>query len=102
MILSESLNCLHSSMSSQRVDVIHKGSMALKMHMKMHQEVLAICMVFMGFVLVKKKHGKLYVDVYKTGPRMVPAEKIFSVQLPESAYSVSEVPVKECAVEISA
>jgi hypothetical protein len=59
----------------------------------MHQEVLAISALFMGFVLVKKKHGKLFVDVYKCGPRMIPAEKRFSTQLPESSYGVSEASV---------
>jgi hypothetical protein len=74
--------------------------MSLKMHIKMHQEVLAMCTLFMGFVLVKKKHGKLFIDVYKTGPRMIPAEKRFSAQLPESSYGVSDVSVLQEVVHI--
>jgi hypothetical protein len=65
------------------------------MHFRMHQEVLAISTLFMGFVLVKKKHGKLFIDVYKSGPRMIPAEKRFSVQLLESSCGVSEASVHQ-------
>jgi hypothetical protein len=78
---------------SHGVDVIHKGSISLKMHIRMHQEVLAISTLFMGFVLAKKKHDKLFIDVYKSGPRMNSAEKRFSVQLPESSCGVSETSV---------
>ncbi|XP_023711134.1 uncharacterized protein LOC111866425 isoform X3 [Cryptotermes secundus] len=73
---------------SHGVDVIHKGSVSLKMHIRMHQEVLAMCTFLMGFVLVKKKHEKLFIDVYKCGSRMIPAEKRYSVQLPQSSYGV--------------
>lgn len=59
----------------------------------MNQKILAMCTLFMGFVLVKKKKGKLYVDVYKTDPKMVRVEKKFSAQLPESACNVSKAPV---------
>lgn len=66
----------------------------------MHQEVLAICTLVMGFALVKKKYGKLFIDVYKSGPRMIPAEKMFSAQLLESSYGVSETLIlQEYAVE---
>jgi hypothetical protein len=49
----------------------------------------------MGFALVKKKHGKLFIDVYKCGSRMNQTEKKFSAQLPESSDSVSEISVLE-------
>lgn len=61
-------------------------SLELKLHMKMHQ-VLALGALNSGFVLVKKKSGKLYVDVYKSGLRMVPVEKKFSVQLPQFVHN---------------
>ncbi|XP_021931783.1 uncharacterized protein LOC110835652 isoform X3 [Zootermopsis nevadensis] len=77
--------CLVSTSGCGGGDAISKGSLALKMHIRMHQKVLAMCSLFMGFVLVKKKKEKLYVDVYKTGPRMVQVEKKVSAQLPESA-----------------
>lgn len=60
-----------------------------------------MCSLFMGFVLVKKKKEKLYVDVYKTGPRMVQVEKKVSAQLPESACNVSKASVQECAFKRS-
>jgi hypothetical protein len=72
------------------------------MHIRMHQEVLAICTLFMGFVLVKKKHGKLFIDVYKCGSRMIPTEKRFSAQLSQSSYGVSEASVlQKYAIERS-
>jgi hypothetical protein len=56
----------------------------------------------MGFVLAKKKHGKLFIDVYKCGSRMIPTEKKFSAQLPQSSYGVSEASVlEEYAIERS-
>jgi hypothetical protein len=71
--------------------------MALKMHIKVHREVLAMCSLFMEFVLVKKKHGKLYIDLYQAGPRLLPTEKRFSAELQESPCGVSEaLIIQEC------
>jgi hypothetical protein len=55
----------------------------------------------MGFVLVKKKKGKLYVDVYKTDSRMVQVQKKFSVELSQSICNVSMVLVEEHAIKRS-
>lgn len=60
------------------------------MHLKVHREVLAMCSLFMGFILVKKKHGKLYIDLYKAGPRMLLTKKRFSAELQQSPCCVSE------------
>ncbi|XP_069684875.1 uncharacterized protein [Periplaneta americana] len=75
---------LSQSASSSKLS--RHGSITLKHHMKMHQEILALGSLSLGFVFVKKKSGKLYVDVYKVGRRMVPVEKMFSSQLPDVAY----------------
>ena len=65
------------------------------MHIKVHREVLAMCSLCMEFILVKKKHGKLYIDLYQAGPRMLPTEKRFSAELQQSPCGVSEV-IQEC------
>jgi hypothetical protein len=75
--------------------------MALKMYIKMHKTVLAICSLFMGFVLVTKKKGKLFVDVYEAGPRMIPVHKICSAQLLESACNVSKASCLQYVIKIS-
>ncbi|KAJ4444627.1 hypothetical protein ANN_06423 [Periplaneta americana] len=75
---------MDTSASSSKLS--RHGSITLKHHMKMHQEILALGSLSLGFVFVKKKSGKLYVDVYKAGRRMVPVEKVFSSQLPDVAY----------------
>jgi hypothetical protein len=81
---------VYRSATKHGVDVTLKEPVALKMHLKVHREVLAMCSLFMEFVLVKKKHGKLYIDLYKAGPRMLPTEKRFSVELQESPCGVGE------------
>lgn len=69
--------------------------------MRMHQKVLTMYSLYMGFVLVKKKKGKLYVDVYKTDSRMVQVQKKFSVELSQSICNVSMVLVEEHAIKRS-
>ncbi|KAJ9583802.1 hypothetical protein L9F63_021852, partial [Diploptera punctata] len=61
-------------------------SLELKLHMKLHQ-VLVLRALKSGFVLIKKKSGKLYVDIYKSGLRMIPIKKKFSIKLPQLIHN---------------
>jgi len=82
---------LYRSATNHEVDVTHKEPVELKMRIKVHREVLAMCSLFMEFILVKKKHGKLYIDLYQAGPRMLPTKKRFSAELQQSPCGVSKV-----------
>ena len=66
-----------------------KESLDLKLHMKMHQ-VLALGALESGFVLIKKKLAKLYVDIYKSGPKLLPFEKKMSIHIPQLVHDVSK------------
>jgi hypothetical protein len=91
----------YRSATNHGVAVTHEEPMALKMHIKVHREVLAMCSLLMEFVLVKKKHGKLYIDLYQAGPRMLPTKKRFSVELQESPCGVSEALIIQESVIVS-